>query len=226
MRKIPNALFIVDPRKERNAILEARNLHIPVFGIVDTNCDPDEVDYIIPANDDALRSVRLIVNKMADAVVEAKGGVVIPIKQEPKREKPENRRYNNDRNSNSRYNNNRTDNRYNNRNSAPRTEAKPVVVKVQAKPEPQKVVVPKVEVKPAVAPVVTPKVEAKPVVKVVKEVPVKEAPKAAAPVKKEVKASVDYKSMTVAELKAIAKEQKLAGYSKLRKAELIAELSK
>ncbi|MDD3129156.1 MAG: 30S ribosomal protein S2 [Candidatus Izemoplasmatales bacterium] len=74
MRQQPEALFIIDPRKERNAILEARKLGIPVFGIVDTNCDPDDVDYIIPANDDALRSVRLIVNKLADAVIEATGG--------------------------------------------------------------------------------------------------------------------------------------------------------
>ena len=77
MRNTPQALFIIDPRKERNAILEARRLDIPVFGIVDTNCDPDEVDYIIPANDDALRSVRLIVNKMADAVIEASGGTSV-----------------------------------------------------------------------------------------------------------------------------------------------------
>jgi len=77
MKSIPQALFIIDPRKERNAILEARILNIPVFGIVDTNCDPDDVDYIIPANDDALRSVKLIVGKMADAVIEANGGVIL-----------------------------------------------------------------------------------------------------------------------------------------------------
>ncbi|MBN2503971.1 MAG: 30S ribosomal protein S2, partial [Bacilli bacterium] len=76
MRQIPEAMFIIDPRKERNAILEARKLGIPVFGIIDTNCDPDEVDYIIPANDDALRSVKLIVGKMADAIVEANGGLI------------------------------------------------------------------------------------------------------------------------------------------------------
>jgi small subunit ribosomal protein S2 len=75
MKTLPQALFIIDPRKERSAILEARKLHIPVFGIVDTNCDPDEVDYIIPANDDALRSVKLIVGKMGDAIVEANGGL-------------------------------------------------------------------------------------------------------------------------------------------------------
>lgn len=77
MRGIPQALFIIDPRKERNAILEARKLGIPVFGIVDTNCDPDEVDYIIPANDDALRSVKLIVSKMGDAIIEANGGELL-----------------------------------------------------------------------------------------------------------------------------------------------------
>lgn len=75
MKNIPQAIFIIDPRKERNAILEAKKLNIPVFGIVDTNCDPDEVDYVIPANDDALRSVKLIVAKMADAIIEANGGV-------------------------------------------------------------------------------------------------------------------------------------------------------
>jgi len=73
MRGIPQALFVVDPKKERNAIAEARILKVPVFGIVDTNCDPDLVDYIIPANDDAIRAVKLIVSVMANAVCEAKG---------------------------------------------------------------------------------------------------------------------------------------------------------
>ena len=77
MRKIPNAIFVIDPRIEHNAIAEARRLHIPVFGIVDTNCDPDMVDYVIPANDDAIRSVALILGVMADAVVESKGGIPV-----------------------------------------------------------------------------------------------------------------------------------------------------
>lgn len=76
MKKLPEAIFIVDPRKERNAILEARKLNIPVFGIVDTNCDPDDVDYIIPANDDAIRAVKLITWVMGNAIIEAQGGVV------------------------------------------------------------------------------------------------------------------------------------------------------
>ena len=74
MKKLPGALFIVDPRKERNAIAEARKLHIPVVAIVDTNCDPDEVDYVIPGNDDAIRAIRLIVATMANAVQEGRQG--------------------------------------------------------------------------------------------------------------------------------------------------------
>ena len=73
MRRLPNAVFVVDPKVEHNAVAEAKILGIPVFGIVDTNCDPDEVDYVIPANDDAIRAVKLIVGAMADAVCEAKG---------------------------------------------------------------------------------------------------------------------------------------------------------
>ena len=74
MKKVPGALFIVDPRKERNAILEARKLGIPVVAIVDTNCDPDEVDYVIPGNDDAIRAVKLIAAKVADAIIEGRQG--------------------------------------------------------------------------------------------------------------------------------------------------------
>jgi small subunit ribosomal protein S2 len=74
MTKLPGAVFVVDPRKERNAILEARKLGIPIVAIVDTNCDPDEVDYVIPGNDDAIRAVKLIASKMADAVIEGRQG--------------------------------------------------------------------------------------------------------------------------------------------------------
>jgi len=171
MRKVPEALFIIDPRKERNAILEARRLDIPVFGIVDTNCDPDEVDYVIPANDDALRSVRLIVNKLADAVIEASGGQSnldaeaeedttteeTDIEEVLKEEVVANKK--------------------------PAPAAKPVVVKVTSQPV-------KEEVKPVE------KVETKVV-------------------------EIDLDSKTVAELKNMAKELNLSGYSSLRKAELI-----
>ena len=75
MKKLPGALFIVDPRKEHNAIAEARKLHIPIVAIVDTNCDPDEIDYVIPGNDDAIRAIRLIASTMANAVQEGRQGI-------------------------------------------------------------------------------------------------------------------------------------------------------
>ena len=74
MKKLPSCLFVVDPRKEHIAVLEARALGIPVVAIVDTNCDPDDVDYVIPGNDDAIRAVKLIASKIADAVLEGKQG--------------------------------------------------------------------------------------------------------------------------------------------------------
>jgi len=95
MKGLPAALFVVDPKKERIAIKEARILGIPIVGIVDTNCDPDDVDYIIPANDDAIRAVKLIASKMADAIIEANQGESFaeaedaPAEEEPAEEKEE-----------------------------------------------------------------------------------------------------------------------------------------
>lgn len=107
MTELPGAIFVVDPKTEHNAILEARKLNIPVFGLVDTNCDPDDVDYIIPANDDGVRAVRLIVGVMANAVMEGNGQAVEPyvLPVEEKTEDDErvnvrparNNKYNNDR---------------------------------------------------------------------------------------------------------------------------------
>lgn len=74
MDRLPDAIFVIDPRKERIAIAEARKLNIPIIGIVDTNCDPDEIDVVIPANDDAIRAVKLLTAKIADAILEAKQG--------------------------------------------------------------------------------------------------------------------------------------------------------
>jgi len=95
MQKLPQAVYVVDPRTEEIAVKEARRLGIPVFGIVDTNCDPEMVDYIIPANDDAIRAVKLITWVMGNAVIEAQGGVVekfeeeeVTIDAEEKPEKP------------------------------------------------------------------------------------------------------------------------------------------
>ncbi len=165
MKKVPEAIFIVDPRKERNAILEARKLGIAVFGIVDTNCDPDDVDYIIPANDDAIRAVKLITSVMGNAVIEGQGGVVekiddaIAAQVTPRapREPRENR--------------------------APR---EPRESKENRKPAPKKVEKPAEEVKEE------PKVETE-----------------------------NFSEMTVSDLRALAKERGLSGYSTLKKAELI-----
>ncbi len=77
MRKVPNALFVIDPNLEHNAVAEARKLGVPIFGIIDTNSNPDLVDYVIPANDDAIRSVSLILAVIADAIVESKGGLPV-----------------------------------------------------------------------------------------------------------------------------------------------------
>ena len=78
MTKLPGALFVVDPRKEHNAIAEARKLNIPIVAIVDTNCDPDEIDYVIPGNDDAIRAIKLIASVMANAIQEGKQGQDAP----------------------------------------------------------------------------------------------------------------------------------------------------
>ena len=83
MKKLPGAIFVIDPRKEHNAISEARKLNIPIVAIVDTNCDPDEVDYVIPGNDDAIRAIRLISATMANAVLEGRQGVDAEAQEAP-----------------------------------------------------------------------------------------------------------------------------------------------
>ncbi len=88
MKKLPGALFVVDPRKEHNAIAEARKLHIPIIAIVDTNCDPDEIDYVIPGNDDAIRAIRLISAAMASAVQEGRQGADAEVAPDAPAEKP------------------------------------------------------------------------------------------------------------------------------------------
>lgn len=114
MQDLPGALFIVDPKTEHNAVQEARKLNIPVFGLVDTNCDPDDVDYIIPANDDGVRAVRLICGVMANAALEGSGQAVepyvLPVEERPvEDENGDNNRYQRRNNYNNRggYNNNR-----------------------------------------------------------------------------------------------------------------------
>ncbi len=91
MDKLPQALIIVDPKKEINAIREARKLNIPIFGIVDTNCDPDDVDYVIPGNDDAVRAVKVVLGVLGNAIAEANGGEIIDYvtEDDKKAKKPE-----------------------------------------------------------------------------------------------------------------------------------------
>ena len=89
MEKLPNALIIVDPKKEINAIREARKLNIPVFGLVDTNCDPDDVDFVIPANDDAVRSVKVVLGVLTNAICEAKGLEIVDYVTEEEKPKKE-----------------------------------------------------------------------------------------------------------------------------------------
>ena len=88
MTALPSAVFIVDPRKEHNAVLEAKKLGIPVIAIVDTNCDPDDADYIIPGNDDAIRAIKLISSTLADAMIEGKQGVDAEAEEAPAEEAP------------------------------------------------------------------------------------------------------------------------------------------
>ncbi len=88
MKKLPGAMFVVDPRKEKNAIAEAKKLGIPVVAIVDTNCDPDEIDYVIPGNDDAIRAIKLISQTMANAVIEGKQGEQLEVEAKEEQAEP------------------------------------------------------------------------------------------------------------------------------------------
>lgn len=176
MKKVPNALIIVDPRAEETAIKEARKLKIPVFGIVDTNCDPDMVDYVIPANDDAVRAVKLVIGALTNAIAEVNGNEIMDCispedakksaKKEQNKEVKENKK------------------------EEPTKETKKEVKKSEPKEE-------KVEVKEE-------KVEAK-------------------ETKKE-ETKEDLESKTLQELKTMAKEKGLKGYSTMKKADLISAL--
>ena len=175
MESLPKAIIVVDPRVEINAIREARRLHIPVFGIVDTNCDPDDVDYPIPANDDAVRSVKVVLGVLANAVCEANG---LPLVDYVTEEEPA---------------------------------AKPAKeIKVETK------VVEFDDFNEE-------EVKAEKEEEVKEEKPAKKTTKAKKETKKEEK--VDYSSMTVAELKKIAKEKGITGYSTMKKDELVSSLN-
>lgn len=206
MHKLPQALYIVDPSKEEIAIKEARKLRIPVFGIVDTNCDPDMVDYVIPANDDAIRAVKLITSVMANAIVEANGGEIIDYTSDKERSDNPNeimqkaletvkRKEDRPRRDDNRrpFNNKREDFK----RSAPRGEMKQSFDK------------PRADVRNEF-----PK-------SIKREEPKQEEPKEVTP---KVVSKVDLDSKTVAELREMAKEKEVKGYSTMKKADLIAAL--
>ena len=186
MKKLPNALIIVDPRSEETAIKEARKLKIPVFGIVDTNCDPDMVDYVIPANDDAVRAVKLVIGALTNAIAEVNGNEMMDcispedMKKQAKKEAKEQAKES---------------------KQEDKTKVKPDETKTPKKEEIKEVKEEKKEQAPK---------------KPAKEEPKKET--------KEANQADDLESKTLAELKAIAKEKGLKGYSTLKKADLIAML--
>ena len=204
MKKLPDALVIVDPRKEEIAIKEARKLNIPVFGVVDTNCDPDMVDYVIPGNDDAVRSVKLMIGALTNAIAEVNGNEIIDYVTEEDKNKAAGKGKKDDVNE-----------------FVESLEREIKVEKEEKEDSSEKTVKAK---KPAKKETV----KEEKVEEVKEEEPKKEkkaAPKKAA---KEEKAEEkkDFGAMTLTELKEAAKEQGIKGYSKMKKDELVTELSK
>ena len=209
MKKLPDALVIVDPRKEEIAIKEARKLNIPVFGVVDTNCDPDMVDYVIPGNDDAVRSVKLMVGALTNAIAEVNGNEMIDYLTEDDKNKAAGKGKKDDSVNEFIESLEKENVKVNKEETNETEEVKKPVKKAPKKEVKAEEKVEKVEEKPA------------------KKAPAKKEEKAEKPAKEEKKAAkVDYSAMTLAELKEAAKANGVKGYSKMKKDELLAELNK
>jgi small subunit ribosomal protein S2 len=188
MQTLPGALFVVDPKTEHNAVLEARKLNIPIFSIVDTNCDPDEVDFVIPANDDGVRAVKLIVGVMTNAIIEGNGGVVEPyvLPEEVREETEEGAQPRQQRRPQGRdYN---RDNRGERREYQPRREYTPRPARTFEAPAAPAAAAPVATPVAPVAPVAAPATPATPVAPVAEVKPAEVKPEAVAkPVVEEVK---------------------------------------
>ena len=192
MTELPKAIIIVDPNKEYNAIREARKLNIPVFGIVDTNCDPDMVDYVIPGNDDAVRAVKVVLNALTNAIATVNGSEIVDVITEDDKTKEE-----------------VVSEEKEEKPKKALKEEKKEEIKKEVVEKPKKVKETKEEVKEEVK-------ETKKTTKKEETKEVVEKPKKA---KKE--ETVDLTSKTLTELKEIAKERGIKGYSKLKKDELL-----
>jgi small subunit ribosomal protein S2 len=205
MKKLPNALVIVDPRKEEIAIREARKLNIPVFGVVDTNCDPDMVDYVIPGNDDAVRSVKLMIGVLTNAIAEVNGNEMIDYLTEDDKNKAEGK--------------GKKDEEVN--EFVESIEKETITVAKEDKPEAKEN---KKSDKKESKKEVKELKEEKEVKTTEKKVEKKEPKKEVKEEKKESK--IDFDSMNLTELKEYAKKEGIKGYSKMKKDELLAELKK
>jgi small subunit ribosomal protein S2 len=211
MTELPKAMIIVDPKKEEIAIKEAHKLNIPVFGIVDTNCDPDVVDYVIPGNDDAVRAVKVVLNALTNAIATVNGNEIVDViseddsKKEDIKEEKEVKVVEEKEE--------KTEKKTTKKATKKEEKVEEVVEEVKEEKKTTKKVAKKEEEKAEKPAKKATKKEEK-VEEVVEE---KKATKKAA--KKEEK--VDLSTLTLAELKAMAKEKEIKGYSKLKKEELI-----
>jgi small subunit ribosomal protein S2 len=212
MKKLPDALVIVDPRKEEIAIKEARKLNIPVFGVVDTNCDPDMVDYVIPGNDDAVRSVKLMVGVLTNAIAEVNGKEVIDYISEEDKNKGKNKDSEDEFAKGLEKEENKPINKEDKEVKEEKSfhkEKKHVEKKEEVKAEKPAKKEEKAEEKKASAKKAAPK---------------KEEVKEEKPAKKETKKEEPAKEKTLSELKEEAKAKGIKGYSTMKKAELLEAL--